>query len=262
MSTTCCTFIKPDGAPCDAHALPDSEFCLFHDPAHAVALAEARSKGGSTPRRRVRRYPRRLDHLHVADLLSELFIDALNSPEPIDTPRLRALTHLAQLLLKTVGIPKDPPRVPADRREPADTADHPLRVYPPLTPDPAAFDQPEALLELCPAPPNVPSPEPASPAGSPIAAAPPVPHAVTPAAPPHSPSLAPQDQEHAAQQERNRFSTGSPAIRLSSVPWPANPPFDFLSIPGSRSEEYLRLHIRQEGIQVRSRAAQQDLNKT
>src|SRR5437588_5938 len=53
MSTTCCTYIKPNGDPCAARPLPNSDFCLFHDPAHAQALAEARSQGGSTPRRRL-----------------------------------------------------------------------------------------------------------------------------------------------------------------------------------------------------------------
>src|SRR5207245_8538101 len=75
MSDTCCPFIKPDGAPCAAHPLPNSNFCLFHHPDHQQALAESRSKGGSTPRRRTRRFPRLLDHVHVAELLGELFIE-------------------------------------------------------------------------------------------------------------------------------------------------------------------------------------------
>ena len=102
MSATCCPFIKPDGAPCAARPLPNSSFCLFHDPAHQQALAESRSKGGSTPRRRLRRFPRLLDHVHVAELLGELFIDSLNNPDAIDTKRLQALTALSRALLKAV----------------------------------------------------------------------------------------------------------------------------------------------------------------
>jgi hypothetical protein len=132
MSHACCTFIKPNNEPCAARPLPDSDFCLFHDPAHQDALAAGRSKGGATPRRRFRRFPRLLDHLHVAELLSELFIEALNDPQPLDTKRLQALTRLAQVILKTVGIPQDAEPLRTDRREPTGAEDCLLRLYPPL----------------------------------------------------------------------------------------------------------------------------------
>src|SRR3989442_14072647 len=141
MSATCCPIIKPDGDPCAARPLPDSAFCLFHDPAHQQALAESRSKGGSTPRRRLRRFPRLLDHVHVAELLGELFIDALNNPDAIDTKRLQALTPLSRALLKAVGTPPTF-LVHSDRREPSPAAGPLLRVYPPLPPEG------EALLAL------------------------------------------------------------------------------------------------------------------
>src|SRR5229473_1106281 len=105
MSDPCCPFTKPNGEPCAAHPLPISDFCLFHDPAHQQALAESRSKGGSTPRRRLRRFPRLLDHVHVAELLGELFIDALNHTDVTDTKRLQTLTNMSRALLKAVGTP-------------------------------------------------------------------------------------------------------------------------------------------------------------
>src|SRR5712692_3961445 len=152
MSDTCCPFIKPDGAPCAAHPLPNSDFCLFHDPAHQQALAESRSKGGATPRRRLRRYPRLLDHVHVAELLGELFVEALNHTDVSDTKRLQALTNLSRVLLKAVGtLPTF--LIHSDRREPSPTAGHLLRVYPPLPPEV------EALLAAEPNPPP-PTPEP------------------------------------------------------------------------------------------------------
>src|SRR5712691_8812837 len=129
MSDTCCPFIKPDGAPCAAHPLPNSDFCLFHDPAHQQALAESRSKGGSTPRRRTRRFPRLLDHVHVAELLGELFIEALNHTDVTDTKRLQTLTHLSRVLLTAVGTPPTF-LLHSDRREPSPAAGHLLRVYP------------------------------------------------------------------------------------------------------------------------------------
>src|SRR5216684_3636604 len=157
MSATCCPFIKPDGAPCAAHPLPGSDFCLFHDPAHQQALAESRSKGGSTPRRRTRRFPRLLDYVHVAELLGELFVEALNHTDVSDTKRLQTLTNLSRVLLKAVGTPPTF-LIHSDRREPAPAAGHHLRVYPPLP------LEVEALLEAEPPPDTATQPPP--PAGS------------------------------------------------------------------------------------------------
>jgi hypothetical protein len=150
MPTTCCPFIQPDGVPCAAHPLPNSAFCLFHDPDHQQAQAEARSKGGATPRRRTRRFPRLLDHVHVAELLGELFIEALNQTDVSDTKRLQTLTNLSRALLKAVGTPPTF-LIHSDRREPDPAAGHLLRLYhsessdletplpapPPDAPDPA-----------------------------------------------------------------------------------------------------------------------------
>src|SRR2546428_1122315 len=157
MSATCCTYIKPDGAPCAARPLPNSDFCLFHDPDHQQALTESRSKGGSTPRRRTRRFPRLLDHVHVAELLGELFIEALNNPEAINTKRLQALTALSRVLLTAVGTPPTF-LIHEDRREPSPAAGHLLRVYPPLAPEV------EALLAAEPPPDS--GTQPPSPDGS------------------------------------------------------------------------------------------------
>lgn len=41
-----CTAKKSDGEPCQAAALPGSDFCFFHDPAKAVARRRAQSLGG------------------------------------------------------------------------------------------------------------------------------------------------------------------------------------------------------------------------
>src|SRR5712691_11254283 len=155
MSDTCCTFAKPDGTPCAARPLPNSSFCLFRDPAHQQALAESRSKGGCTPCRRLRRFPRLLDHVHVAELLGELFIDSLNNPDAIDTKRLQALTALSRVLLKAVGTPPTF-LVHSDRREPSPAAGHLLRVYPPLAPEVEALlaAEPPATGDLQPPPPT------------------------------------------------------------------------------------------------------------
>src|SRR5947207_2641330 len=139
MSEPCCVAITREGRPCAARPLPGRECCLFHDPDHREAQTESRRQGGSAPRRRIRRFPRVLDHRHVAELLGEVLIDALNDPTAFDPARLRALTHLARLLLRTVGVPKDCPIVHLDRAEPSAAEDHLLRIYPP---NPTELDPP------------------------------------------------------------------------------------------------------------------------
>jgi hypothetical protein len=155
MSDTRCPFIKPDGDPCAAHPLSNSDFCLFHDPAQVEAQTAARRKGGSAPRRRTRRFPRLLDHVHVAELLGELFVDSLNNPDAIDTKRLHALANLSRALLKAVGTPPTF-LIHEDRREPSPAAGHLLRVYPPLPPEVAALL--EAEPSSCSEPQNAPAP--------------------------------------------------------------------------------------------------------
>jgi hypothetical protein len=131
MSQPCCTATTRDGRPCAARPLPGGQFCLFHDPAHQPALTDSRRQGGATPRRRTRRFPRLLDHHQVGELLGELLIDALNDPTACDPTRLRALTGLANVLLRAVGLPKNTYWSNEGDPEPAVTDPHLLRIYPP-----------------------------------------------------------------------------------------------------------------------------------
>jgi hypothetical protein len=41
-----CTGVKPDGTQCQAAALPDSDFCFFHDPSKKDERREAQAAGG------------------------------------------------------------------------------------------------------------------------------------------------------------------------------------------------------------------------
>ena len=127
---TCCTHTKPNGQPCRADALPDRPLCLFHDPRHHDALAQARSQGGAAPRRPSRRLPPILDHLHVAQLLSELLVEAVNETDPANPRQLQAVTALSRALLKAVGVPKTY-AIHDDRSEPPPESDHLLRRYRP-----------------------------------------------------------------------------------------------------------------------------------
>src|SRR5579862_576050 len=47
-----CGAVKSDGSQCQAAALPQSDFCFFHDPAKAAERREAHATGGR--RNRVR----------------------------------------------------------------------------------------------------------------------------------------------------------------------------------------------------------------
>ncbi len=204
MPEPCCAFTKQDGTPCAARPLPGRPFCLFHDPDQTDRLTEARRKGGATPRRRLRRYPRLLDRYHIAELLSELFMTAVNAPDSVDSKNLQAITNLARTLLKAVGAPGDKYLEHNPRTEPDAASDHLLRVYPLLPPDV------EALLAA-----EQPAPELASaPSHPPSAAATPPEEPHTPA--PYTPSPDPSDPpDHLPlpqddEQAPNRCGTGDP----------------------------------------------------
>src|SRR5437764_553444 len=105
MSDTHCTALIATGQPCRAHPLPGRPFCALHDPELSDTIAEGRSKGGASPRRRSRRLPPVLDHLHVAQLLSELLVEAVNATDASNPRQLQAVTGLSRVLLKAVGVP-------------------------------------------------------------------------------------------------------------------------------------------------------------
>lgn len=136
MNKPICSHHKADGTPCRAPALAGRPFCYFHDPQHAAVLAAGRRKGGAAPRRRVRRYPRRLRQGDVAEVLSEILIAALNHPEAMPDDRLRALTRLAETLLREPGAHS---ALSSDSRHSSPSpAGHLLRIYAPAgSPDPA-----------------------------------------------------------------------------------------------------------------------------
>jgi hypothetical protein len=129
MNKPICTHHKPDGTPCRARAIPGRPFCFVHDPEQAEAQAAGRRKGGTAPRHHIRRYPRRLRQGDVAEVLSELLIDAMNNPQAVPDDRLRALTRIAEALLKQPGAPSTLPSDGCNSAPPS--AGHLLRVYAP-----------------------------------------------------------------------------------------------------------------------------------
>ena len=98
-----CGYYHPDGRPCGAPPLRESRFCLFHDPDHAEAVAEARRVAGQRRRKDATvatvydledvtsdAGTRRLLQIAVLDLLG------LQS----DLPRARALLAAVQTSVK------------------------------------------------------------------------------------------------------------------------------------------------------------------
>ena len=51
VTNRACKARKEDGSPCGAPPLKDSQYCLWHDPAHADEVAEWRRLGGLRRRR-------------------------------------------------------------------------------------------------------------------------------------------------------------------------------------------------------------------
>jgi hypothetical protein len=163
-SPAACAVLKADGQPCRARPIPGSDYCPFHHPDHSSAFADGRAQGGAAPRRRVRRLPVILDHLHVAEFLSELIVDAMNAPDGSDLRRLHAVTQATRVLLKAVGAPQGCFFLHPDRRDTPAHLAHLRRYYPPLAADdrpaepaPPAAARPAEELEA-PAPPCRPHP--------------------------------------------------------------------------------------------------------
>jgi hypothetical protein len=75
-----CTYIKPDGSPCEAHAQTGSNFCFFHDPQSAEERQLARIKGGRERSRRTVVLP----------------------PETPDVP-LTTAAHITSLVAETIS---------------------------------------------------------------------------------------------------------------------------------------------------------------
>jgi hypothetical protein len=237
MSEACCTFLKPDGAPCAARPLPGRPFCLFHDPDQADRLAEARSKGGSTPRRRLRRFPRLLDHYQIAELLGELFMASINEPEFVDCKRLQAITNLARTLLRAVGTPSHEYLEHSKRSEPAATTDHLLRIYPPLSPDVEALLEAElsAAPDLPSSPPTAAPTPPEEPHFHTPPACPPSPDPSEPSGPSEPPPIAPdteRDSQQDNEQVTNRCGTDDPATEA-----------DHNLPPNTRAPEHLNTEL-------------------
>ena len=102
-----CAHRQPNGEPCRAAPLRDSEFCLMHSPEHAREVQEARRLGGLRRKREatvVGAYE--FDGLSTVDgirrLLEVAVLDTLGMENSI--ARARTLAYLAQVALRTLEV--------------------------------------------------------------------------------------------------------------------------------------------------------------
>jgi hypothetical protein len=103
-----CKARRQDGTPCRATPLAESEYCLFHDPAHANEVSEARRLGGIRRRREVlTRGAYELEGLHTVDdirrLLDIATLDTLGLENSIARNRTLIAATMAALKLLEVG---------------------------------------------------------------------------------------------------------------------------------------------------------------
>jgi hypothetical protein len=107
MSARGCPVILANGRPCRATPLRDATWCVFHDPAHAEEVAEARRLGGLR-RRRERTLADAYDFTGLGEvesirrLLEIAAFDTLNLEASV--PRVRALIATATAATKLLEI--------------------------------------------------------------------------------------------------------------------------------------------------------------
>ena len=107
MSGRRCQAIRPNGDPCRATPLGDRERCVFHDPAHAEEVPEARRLGGLR-RRRERTLAGEYTLFGLGDvesirrLLEIAAFDSLGLEASV--PRVRAIVAVAAAAAKLLEV--------------------------------------------------------------------------------------------------------------------------------------------------------------
>jgi hypothetical protein len=108
MTAKQCQAITQNGAPCQAYAGADSDYCFHHDPARVAERRQARSKGGRARHGRQvgpvgQAEPLALDSMtDVAALLRQTINDTLRLENSLQ--RARTLGYLAGLFLKALDM--------------------------------------------------------------------------------------------------------------------------------------------------------------
>lgn len=107
MAGRTCKATREDGSGCGAAPLQDGEFCLWHDPAHADEVAEARKLGGQR-RRRERVVSGAFDFeglssvASIRRLVEVAVLDTLGLENSV--ARARTLAYLAQTAARLLEV--------------------------------------------------------------------------------------------------------------------------------------------------------------
>jgi len=105
MSKRPCRFVKDNGEPCQAAAMPDSDLCFFHDPAHAKEATDARRLGGLHRRReKITSAIYDFEGLHTSEGILRLLEIAAMDTLAMDNSiaRSRTLTSIANVAARVV----------------------------------------------------------------------------------------------------------------------------------------------------------------
>jgi len=105
MSKRPCRFVKDNGEPCQAAAMPDCDLCFFHDPEHAKEAADARRLGGlHRKREKITSTVYDFDGLRTSDGILRLLEIAATDTLALDNSvaRTRALTYIASVAARVV----------------------------------------------------------------------------------------------------------------------------------------------------------------
>jgi len=107
VASRTCSFVRENGQPCGAPPLQDGDCCLWHDPAHADEVLEARKLGGQR-RRRERVVSGAYDFeglgtvASIRRLVEVAVLDTLGLENSV--ARARTLAYLAQTAAKLLEV--------------------------------------------------------------------------------------------------------------------------------------------------------------
>ena len=90
--STMCKFIKPNGEPCQAYAVSDSDYCLWHSPEMVDKCKTARKKGGF--HRHVGKAATTRDPCTIQNVkdVMKILEDTLNDARNLENSQARART--------------------------------------------------------------------------------------------------------------------------------------------------------------------------
>lgn len=105
MSTQC-KFIKPNGKPCQAYAVLDSDYCFWHSPAMLEQRIQARKKGGLHRHVMSKRVIPTNYNIKTIDDVLQILKDAVNDACLLENSQARARTigYLCQIVIKGLEV--------------------------------------------------------------------------------------------------------------------------------------------------------------